>query len=95
MHTIPDISPLLAPLENTKRNTFLPALLKSPSIGDDERILPELPPELGGIGITSPEKLAVVENLNSLNISRSITEKIVAQDAHEEIEEIDEIAVPE
>ena len=87
MRTIPGISPLLGPLETAIRHTFLPALLKSPALSDDERALLELPPRLGGMGITSPEKLAVVENLNSLNLTRSLTTKIIAQDAFGEIDQ--------
>ena len=34
------------------------------------------------MGITSPEKLAVVESFNSLNLTKSLTEKIITQDAH-------------
>ncbi|KAG0718946.1 hypothetical protein GWK47_051511 [Chionoecetes opilio] len=56
--TIPGISPLLRPLENSIRNTFLPALLRSHIIGDNERELLTFPPRLGGMGITSPERLA-------------------------------------
>lgn len=29
----------------------------------------------------SPEKLGVVENIDSLNLTRSLTKKIIAQDA--------------
>ncbi|XP_045107552.1 uncharacterized protein LOC123502494 [Portunus trituberculatus] len=74
MRTIPGISPLLAPLEVSIRNTFIPALLRSHTIGNGERALLELPPRLGGMGITSPKKLATVENLISLKLTRSLTE---------------------
>ncbi|KAG0710229.1 hypothetical protein GWK47_023244 [Chionoecetes opilio] len=67
--TISGISPLLRPLENSIRNTFLPALLRSHTMGDDERALMTLPPRLSGMGITSPEKLADEENLNSINLT--------------------------
>ena len=87
MRTIPDISPLLRPLEATIKDTFIPTLLRSPALGNDVRALLELPPRLGGMGITSPEKLAVVENTNSVNLTRSLTEKIVAQDARGEIDQ--------
>lgn len=87
MRTIPGISPLLRPLEDAIRNTFLPVLLRSPALGDGERALLELPPRLGGMGITSPERLAEVENLNSINLTRSLTEKIIAQDVHGEIDQ--------
>ncbi|KAG0728313.1 hypothetical protein GWK47_032746 [Chionoecetes opilio] len=82
MRTIPGISLLLRPLENSIRNTFLPALLRSHTLGDDERALLTLPPRLGGMGITSSERLADGENLNSINLTRSLTEKIIAQDAN-------------
>lgn len=77
MRTIPGISPLLRQLEDAIRNTFLPVLLRSPALGNDERALLELPPRLGGMGITSPEKLADAENLNSINLTRSLTERII------------------
>ena len=46
-----------------------------------------LPPGLGGMGITSPLKRANEENANSINLTRSLTEKIVAQDAFGEIDQ--------
>lgn len=87
MRTIPGIGPLLRPLEASIRNSFIPILLKCHALGDDERALLELPPRLGGMGITSPEKLAGAENINSINLTRSLTEKIVAQDARGEIDQ--------
>ena len=87
MRTIPDISPLLTPLENTINNIFLPELIKSVTLNDDERDLLALPPRLGGMGITSPIKRANEENANSINLTRSLTEKIVAQDKHGEIDQ--------
>ncbi|KAG0722649.1 hypothetical protein GWK47_044105 [Chionoecetes opilio] len=87
MRTIPDISPLLRPLEESIKNTFIPALLRSPVPGNDARALLELPPRLGGMGITSPEKVAEVENLNSINLTRSLTDMIIAQDAQGEIDQ--------
>ena len=87
MRTILCINPLLRPLEKSIRNTFLPALLRSRTLGDGERALLILPPRLGGMGITSPERLADEENINSINLTRSLTEKIVAQDAHSETDQ--------
>ena len=75
MRTIPGISPLLKPLKNFIRNT-LPALLRSRTLGDDETALLTLPPRLGGMGITSPERLADEENsINLINLTRTLTEK--------------------
>lgn len=84
MRTIPGISPLLRPLENSIRNTLIPALLRCHTLGDEERMLLALPPRLGGMGITSPVRLAEMENHNSINLTKSLTEKIIAQDAHGE-----------
>ena len=87
MRTIPGISPLLRPLEDSIRNTFIPAVMKSPTLGNDERALLELPPRLGGMGITSPTKMADVENINSINLTRSLTNKIISQDTYGEIDQ--------
>ena len=87
MRTIPGTSTFLQPLENSIRNVFLPALLRSHALRDDERALLALPPRLGGMGITSPEKLADVEHRNSINLTKSRTEKIIAQEVHEEIDQ--------
>lgn len=80
MLTIPGISHLLVSLEKSTRDTFLPALLRSPSIGNEERALLALAPGLSGTWVISPE-LAVVESINSINLTRSLKEKIIDQDA--------------
>ncbi|KAG0712875.1 hypothetical protein GWK47_017444 [Chionoecetes opilio] len=86
--TIPGISLLLRPLEESIRKTFLPALLKSNIIiGDNVRELLTFPPKLGGMGITSPEKLADEKNRNFINLTSSLTEKIIAQDANGETDQ--------
>ncbi|KAG0714514.1 hypothetical protein GWK47_013998 [Chionoecetes opilio] len=86
--TIPGISRLLRPLDESITKTFLPALLKTNFIiGEDVRELLSLPPRLGGMGITSPEKMAEEENRNSINLTRSLTEKIIAQDANGETDQ--------
>ena len=59
---IPCMSPLLRPLRDSIRNTFISALLKSPTLGNDERVVFELIPRMGGMGITSPVKMTDVEN---------------------------------
>ena len=88
MRTIPDISTLLRPLENSIRNVLLPVLLRSRALGDNERALLVLPPRLGGMGITSPEKLADIEHQNSISLTASLTEKIIAQDSHNEADQL-------
>lgn len=86
MRTIPDTGPLFRPLELAIRNTLLPVLLKSPMMGDNERALLELPVSLGGLGITSPESLADTEYHNSVNLTRSLTDRIIAQDVHGDVD---------
>ena len=87
MRTIPDISPLLRPLENTIRDIFLPKLVKSVALCDSMRDMLALPPKLGGMGISSPVKRADDENANSINLTKSLTERIVSQDARSEIDQ--------
>ena len=87
MRTIPGISPLLRPLENAIKNIFLPALLRTLAVGDEVRELLALPPRMGGMGITSPENLSDKEHLNSIKLTMSLTEKIIAQDAQSEIDQ--------
>ena len=55
--TIPDISELLIPLENTIRNSFIPALINR-QCTDHERDLLTLPPRMGGLGIVNPSIMA-------------------------------------
>ncbi|KAG0730284.1 hypothetical protein GWK47_028536 [Chionoecetes opilio] len=86
--TIPGISRLLRPLEESIRKTFLPALLKTNFIiGNYVRELLSLPPRLGGMGITSPEEMAEEENRDSIHLIRSLTERIIAQDAKGETDQ--------
>ena len=52
--TIPDISDLLKPLENTIRTCFLTSLTGQNALSDDMRTLLSLPVRLGGLGIINP-----------------------------------------
>ena len=85
MRTVHDIGPLLRPLEDAIRDTFIPALVKTHVLNEEERALLALPPRLGGLGITNPENMAAIEHLNSVNLTRSLTENILAQNAESEI----------
>ena len=87
MRTIPDINPLLEPLENAIKYIFIPALIKSVTLTNDERELLALPPRLGGMGITCPMKRADEEFANSVTLTRPLTEKIIAQEAWGEIDQ--------
>ena len=87
MRTIPNISLLLHPLENSIRQDFIPKLVKSQTLGESERAVLALPPRLGGMGIINPVELADVENQNSISLTRSLTEMIIAQDPEGEVDQ--------
>ena len=67
--------------------SVLPGLLRSRILGNNERVLLELPPRLGGLGITFPERMAATEHQNSIKLTRFLTEMIIAQDAHGETDD--------
>ncbi|XP_050707996.1 uncharacterized protein LOC126993177 [Eriocheir sinensis] len=46
-----------------------------------------LPPRLGGMGITNPEKLADKDNQNSISLTRSLINRTIAQEAEGEIDQ--------
>ena len=87
MRTIPDISPLLQPLESAIKCIFLPALVKSHPLNEEERDMLALPPRLGGMGITNPVKLADKEKQNSISLTKSLVNKIIAQEADGEVDQ--------
>lgn len=79
MRTVPGISCLLRPLEEAVRNTFIPAITNGRCPNDQERKLLELPPRMGGLGITNPQDLAESEFENSLRLTATLTGYIVDQ----------------
>lgn len=79
MRTVPDVAPLLKPLEDAIRNTFIPAIANGRCPSDQERRLLELPPRMGGLGITNPQNLAESEFGNSIRITASLTGYITNQ----------------
>ena len=54
MHTIPDITDLLQPLEDVIHQSFIPALFGRPPCLSIERDLYALPIRLGGLGLMNP-----------------------------------------
>lgn len=46
VRTVPDITPLLKPLKDTLRNTFMPAIASGRCTKDQERRLLQLPPRI-------------------------------------------------
>ena len=79
MRTIPGLEEFLQPLEDSIRNSFLPALF-SRNISDQLRELLALPARLGGMGIINPATNASEEYNNSLQLTAQLKELIIKQD---------------
>lgn len=78
--TIPGISELFAPLENTLRHSFLPAIIGR-QISDFERHLFTMPVRLGGLGISNPVEGSEFEFRASVKITDSLRKLIINQQA--------------
>ena len=85
--TVPRIRDLMQPLENSIRNSFIPAITKDHQCTDIERDLLELPPRMGGLGIVNPAKMAEKEYNNSTRLTASLKDVIIRQDTVGEIDE--------
>ena len=77
--TIPDIGHLFLPLENTIRNTFIPAIIGR-NISDNFRKIFSLPVRLGGMGIEDPSETSQAEYTASKEITENLTSIIYRQD---------------
>ena len=77
--TVPDLSPLLQPLENTISDHFIPALTGRGSCTKLERDLFALPARLRGLGLTNPTKSAVHQLTASTCITSPLTDAIFDQ----------------
>ena len=63
--TIPNLSPLLQPLENTIALKFIPSLTGRKDCSEIERELFALPARLGGIGLSNPTVSAVQQHIST------------------------------
>ena len=86
LRTIPDVGHLMQPLERAIKDSFIPALMKGHQLSDSERAILALPPRMGGLGIINPVEMAATEHQNSIRLTAALTEKIVAQNAEEDID---------
>ena len=80
--TIPNLAPLLEPLESTISEVFIPALTGRRGCSDSERDLFALPARLGGLGITNPSLSANHQHSASVNITSPLTAAIINQDCN-------------
>ena len=78
--TVPNISNLLKPLDDTLRTKLIPALTGKPPPSDLECALFALPARLGGLGITIPSQQADLEHQSSQLVTSALQDHIILQD---------------
>ncbi|XP_063591446.1 uncharacterized protein LOC134768559 [Penaeus indicus] len=81
MRTVPGTEQLFEPLEEIIRKELIPALSGGRNPTAIERAILALPPRLGGLGITDPCRIANTEHQNSIKLTTSLTQYIIAQDS--------------
>ena len=79
MRTIPDISNLLIPTEDTIRNQFIPAITGRRICNEEERTTLSLSVRYGGLAIEIFHEQADVEYNNSQRITAEPTSLITVQ----------------
>ena len=77
--TIPDIAPMLRPLDETISSVVIPALTGRPPPGNQERSLFALPARLGGLGLHVPSNAAADEYHSSRLVTSTLCNHIVSQ----------------
>ena len=78
--TIPDIGPLLRPLDDALRSVLFPALTGRPPPSDLECKLFALPARLSGLGLSIPSRSATLELHSSLLVTSILCDHILSQD---------------
>ena len=78
LRTVEGMTPLLQPLEDTIRQSLLPALTGKCGISDIERELLALPAHLGGLGLVNPTTMSE-EHTSSKHLTAPLTSIIVTQ----------------
>ncbi len=78
--TIPDISPLMIPLDDALRSALLPALTGRPPPSDLECTLFAQPARRGGLGIGIPSRYSARELRSSLLVTSILCDHILSQD---------------
>ena len=74
--TMPDIGELFQPLKDAIRLNLLPALTGNDGFTNQERAILELPPCLGGLGVTNATKIASSNHLNSTRLTKPLVKLI-------------------
>ncbi|XP_065893485.1 uncharacterized protein [Dysidea avara] len=79
MRCIPNIQPLLSPLEHTIRLKFLPSLTGQPSFSDTDRNLFALPARWGGLGVIDPVRYSLSQFAASVEVTAPLVHLILQQ----------------
>jgi len=79
MRTTPNISHLLAPIEEKIRHTLIPYITGNMCQSDDERALVALPARLGGLAFMNPLEVADNEYSHSLLANKQLTDSMLRQ----------------
>ena len=77
---VPDIGPLLQPLEDSIRYKLLPVLTGRPPFNDLDRQLTALPAKFGGLGIFDPSERSKLEFDASVRVAQPLTSAIFQGD---------------
>ena len=77
---VPDIGPLLQPLEDSIRYKLLPVLTGRPPFNDLDRQLTPLPAKFGGLGIFDPSERSKLEFDASVRVTQPLTSAILQGD---------------
>jgi len=77
---VPDIGPLLQPLEGAIRSVLIPAITDHPPPSDTMRELLALPTRHGGIALTDPTRRSCAKYESSIKITSALTEAILSKD---------------
>ena len=88
MRTIPDISNLLIPIEDTIRNWFITAITGGRICNEEERRLLSLPTRYEGLTIPIFHEQAEVEHNNSRRITAELTSLITVQQMEHTVDEL-------
>ena len=81
IRTIPNLSTILKPLDETVMKEFIPAITDGHHCSEDERYLLSLPVRLGGLGLPIFSELCDREYHNSVLATQQLAERIQAQNS--------------
>ncbi|XP_037787362.1 uncharacterized protein LOC119582922 [Penaeus monodon] len=79
------------PIEDTIKRDFIPALSGGRNPTDLERAILELPPRMGGMGITNPCKISDTEHQNSVRLTGHLTQHILSEDQQRRMQMAQEV----